>query len=157
MYHWRHLLIQLRIKKAVTSFCESSESESGTIASSCPYPQKFSPLNIFLQLCRYSSAPFEENILILQDNGRYAITNLGGITLARELSSFPRIERKAIRIIQYEGSGRIRMLNEVTLDKGYAVCMEEALTYFYAMTPTSEDINGAYRETEYAYPPTAIR
>lgn len=51
----------------------------------------------------------------------------------------------------------MRMLKEVTLDKGYAVCMEEALTYIYAMTPTSEDINGAYRETEYAYHPTAIR
>ncbi len=99
----------------------------------------------------------EEHILSLQDNGKYAITNLGGITLARELSYFPRLERKSIRIIQYEGSGRVRMLKEVTLDKGYAVCMEEALTYIYAMTPTSEDIKGAYRETEYAYPPTAIR
>ena len=84
----------------------------------------------------------EEDILSLQDNGKYAITNLGGITLARELSPFPRLERKAIRIIQYEGSGRVRMLKEVTLDKGYAVCMEEALTYIYAMTPTSEDIKG---------------
>ena len=99
----------------------------------------------------------EENILVQQDNGKYAITNLGGITLARELSSFPRLDRKAIRIVQYEGSSRVRMLKELTLDKGYAVCMEEALTYIYAMTPTSEDINGAYRETEYAYPPTAIR
>lgn len=99
----------------------------------------------------------EEDILSLQDNGKYAITNLGGISLARELSSFHRLERKAIRIIQYEGSGRVQMLKEVTLDKGYAVCMDEALTYIYAMTPTSEDIKGAYRETEYAYPPTAIR
>ena len=99
----------------------------------------------------------EENILAHQDDGKYAITNLGGITLAKELSSFPRLDRKAIRIVQYEGSSRVRMLKEVTLDRGYAVCMEEALTYIYAMTPTSEDIKGAYRETEYAYPPTAIR
>lgn len=49
------------------------------------------------------------------------------------------------------------MLKEVTLDKGYTVCIEETLTYIYAMTPTSEGIKGAYRETEYAYPPTAIR
>ena len=99
----------------------------------------------------------EENILARLDNGKYAITNLGGITLARNLSSFSRLDRKAIRIVQYDGSSRVRMLKEVTLDKGYAVCMEEALTYIYAMTPTSEDIKGAYRETEYAYPPTAIR
>ena len=99
----------------------------------------------------------EENILTHQDNGKYTITNLGGITLARDLSSFPRLERKAIRIVKYEGSSRVRMLKEVILDKGYAICMEEALTYIYAMTPTSEDIKGVYRETEFAYPPTAIR
>ena len=99
----------------------------------------------------------KENILTHQDNGKYTITNLGGITLARDLSSFPRLERKAIRIVKYEGSSRVRMLKEVILDKGYAICMEEALTYIYAMTPTSEDIKGVYRETEFAYPPTAIR
>lgn len=77
----------------------------------------------------------EENILARLDNGKYAITNLGGITLARNLSSFSRLDRKAIRIVQYDGSSRVRMLKEVTLDKGYAVCMEEALTYIYAMTP----------------------
>ena len=99
----------------------------------------------------------EENILIRQDSGKYAITNLGGIALARQLSSFPRLERKAIRIVQYEGTSRVKMLKEVSIDKGYAVCMEEALTYIYAMTPTREEIKGAYRETEYAYPPTAVR
>lgn len=99
----------------------------------------------------------EEGILVLQDNGKYAISNLGGITLARQLSFFPRLERKAIRIVQYDGSGRVKMLKEVSIDKGYAVCMEEALTYIYTMTPTREEIKGVYRETEYTYPPTAVR
>lgn len=99
----------------------------------------------------------EEGILIQQDNGKYAITNLGGITLARQLSAFPRLERKAIRIVQYEGESRVSMLKELSIDKGYAVCMEEALTYIYTLTPAREEINGAYRETKYAYPPAAVR
>lgn len=45
----------------------------------------------------------------------------------------------------------------MTIDKGYAVCMQEALNYIYTMTPNKEEINGAFRETKYAYPPTAIR
>lgn len=99
----------------------------------------------------------EEGILAIQDNGKYAITNLGGITLARQLSSFPRLERKALRLVQYENQNRMTMLKEIVIEKGYAVCMEEALTYIYTMTPTKEEIKGPYRETKFAYPPTAVR
>ena len=49
------------------------------------------------------------------------------------------------------------MLNQITINKGYAVCMQEALNYIYAMTPNREEINGAFRETKYAYPPAAVR
>ena len=49
------------------------------------------------------------------------------------------------------------MLKEIVIEKGYAVCMEEALTYIYTMTPTKEEIKGPYRETKFAYPPTAVR
>lgn len=99
----------------------------------------------------------EDNILVPQDNGRYSITNLGAITLARRLSDFPNISRKAIRLVQYEGKNRINMLKQMTIDKGYAVGMTDALDFIYTMTPNREEINGAFRETKYAYPPTAIR
>lgn len=99
----------------------------------------------------------EDGVLALQDNGKYAITNLGAITLANELSAFPHLSRKALRIVQYEGRDRLNMLKQMTIDKGYAVCMQEALNYIYTMTPNREEINGAFRETKYAYPPTAIR
>ena len=36
------------------------------------------------------------------------------------------------------------MLKEIVIEKGYAVCMEEALTYIYTMTPTKEEINHNY-------------
>lgn len=44
----------------------------------------------------------EENILIQQDDGLYGITNLGAILFAKELSNFPSLSRKAVRIIQFK-------------------------------------------------------
>lgn len=43
----------------------------------------------------------EEGIIVKQDNGLYAITNLGAILFAKRLVDFPRISRKAIRVVQY--------------------------------------------------------
>lgn len=45
----------------------------------------------------------EEEMVIHQDNGLYAITNMGAILFAKSLSDFPKIARKAMRIIQYKG------------------------------------------------------
>ncbi len=42
----------------------------------------------------------EEGIIQKQDNGLYAITNLGAILFAKKLSDFPRLGRKAIRVVQ---------------------------------------------------------
>ena len=46
----------------------------------------------------------EEKILVKQDNGLYAITNLGAILFGKRLLDFDRISRKAIRVVQY-GTG----------------------------------------------------
>ena len=43
----------------------------------------------------------EEGIIVKQDNGLYAVTNLGAILLAKNINNFPRISRKAVRIVQY--------------------------------------------------------
>ncbi|MCD8302772.1 MAG: ATP-binding protein [Prevotellaceae bacterium] len=51
----------------------------------------------------YKHYLLEEGIVEQQDNGLFAITNLGAILFAKKLSDFPRLGRKAIRIVQYEG------------------------------------------------------
>ena len=48
----------------------------------------------------------EENILVRQDNGLFAITNLGAILFAKNLNDFSRLSRKAVRVIQYKGINR---------------------------------------------------
>lgn len=99
----------------------------------------------------------QEEILIKQDNGLYAITNLGAILFAKKLSAFPRLERKAVRVVQYQDKNRLNMLKEDVGNKGYAVGFDGLLKYIEALLPTQEVINGALRETVSAYPEIALR
>lgn len=88
----------------------------------------------------------EEGVIVKQDNGLYAITNLGAILLAKRLSDFSRISRKAIRVVQYQGNSRLNMLKEDVGGKGYVVGFEELIKYIEALLPTQELITGALRE-----------
>lgn len=99
----------------------------------------------------------EEEIIVKHDNDLYAITNLGAILFAKRLSSFPRIARKAIRVIQYKGNNRLDILKEDVGTKGYAAGFTGLIKYIEALIPTQEIISGAIREKKYAYPILAIR
>ncbi|MBR5507164.1 MAG: transcriptional regulator [Clostridia bacterium] len=99
----------------------------------------------------------EEQIISNLDNGLYAITNLGAILLAKKLSDFPRLSRKAVRVVQYADNSRINMLKEDVGDKGYAVGFEGLVKYIEALIPSNEVIEGALREKRTAFPLLAIR
>lgn len=99
----------------------------------------------------------EEKILIKQDNGLYAITNMGSILFAKKLSDFDKVSRKAIRVVQYEGNNRLLMLKENTENKGYAVGFEDLMKYVEALIPTKEEIVDSLRVKKAAYPLLAIR
>lgn len=66
----------------------------------------------------------EEGVIVKQDNGLYAITNLGAILLAKRLSDFPRISRKATRVVQYQGNNRLNMLKEDVGGKGMSLALK---------------------------------
>ena len=99
----------------------------------------------------------EEEIIVHQDNGLYAITNLGAILFAKRLADFSRISRKAIRVVQYEGTNRMNMLKEETISNGYVVGFEGLIKFIDALIPTQEIIVGARRERVSSYPILAIR
>lgn len=88
----------------------------------------------------------EEEIIVRQDNGLYAITNMGAILLAKRLADFPRISRKAVRVVQYSGNNRLNMLKEDVGGKGYVVGFEGLIKFIEALIPTQELITGALRE-----------
>ncbi len=99
----------------------------------------------------------EESIIVKQDNGKYAITNLGAILFAKKLSFFPRLERKAIRVVQYQDKSRLNMLKEYVENIGYSSGFNDILRYIEALLPTKEVITGAKRETITSYPLIALR
>lgn len=100
----------------------------------------------------------EDTIVSKQDNGLYGITNLGAILFSKKLSDFSRISRKALRIVQYEGKDRLKLLREGPgMDNGYAIIFEEAMRYIEAIIPSEEIIEDGIRKKRTAFPMLAVR
>ena len=97
-----------------------------------------------------------EQLVVAQDSGRYAITNLGALLFARNLGTFPTVSRKALRVIRYEGTSPIAPSRSKTFKSGYAH-LDEMLDYIETLLPEREVIEGARRTTIRAFPHNALR
>jgi len=89
--------------------------------------------------------------------GGWNITNLGAILFAKDIDRFAGVKRKAMRVIQYSGRGRIDTLKEHVARKGYACGFEEFVTYIMALIPANEVIEKALRKTVPMFPEIAVR
>lgn len=100
----------------------------------------------------------EDEIVRRQDNGLYAITNLGALLFGKKLSTFNRVWRKALRVIQYSGDSRVDGVREEVFDRGYISGFEEFIRVVESILPSREELhNGATRTTITAYPDTVVR
>lgn len=99
----------------------------------------------------------QEGAALKQDNGLYAITNLGAMLFAKNLDDFGNISRKAVRVIQYKNNSRIEMLKEETFEMGYAAGFIRLIKYIEALIPSEETITSVLREKKSTYPIIAIR
>lgn len=98
-----------------------------------------------------------EEKLILKRGKSFSVTNLGAILFAKDLDKFPKISRKKLRVIFYEGNSRTGATREKEHKEGYAVLFEEIIKYILNQLPTNEVIKTALREDVYMYPTIAIR
>ncbi len=89
--------------------------------------------------------------------GGFDVTNLGAILFARDLGAFPRLRRKAVRVIEYRGRGRTEGLGEREYTQGYASAFGTMIDYINAKLPTREVIGEAFRRTLPEYPVLAVR
>ena len=89
--------------------------------------------------------------------GGFNITNLGAILFARNLSDFPHLKRKAVRVIQYHGKDRTETIREQESGKGYASGFEGLIGYIDGILPTNEVVEKALRRTAPMFPELAIR
>ena len=101
----------------------------------------------------------EEGLIDRQDNGLYAVTNMGAILFANHLTDFKRLERKAVRAVQYSGNNRMQITRETEESTGYVCCFEELMKIVSAYTPALEVIGkeDGLRRTVNEYPPIAVR
>ncbi|WEV72388.1 ATP-binding protein [Bifidobacterium sp. ESL0790] len=99
----------------------------------------------------------DENIIHKQDNGLWAITNLGAMLFAKRLRDFNRLKRKTVRIVNYQGDDRLSASKEEVYESGYGVNFEGLLTLISALVPSHEIIGTALREEQNDYPKEAVR
>jgi predicted HTH transcriptional regulator len=92
-----------------------------------------------------------------QDSPNWDITNLGALLFASDISNFPALSRKALRIIQYEGTRRVKTIREQVGVRGYASGFLGAARYLDELLPSKEVITGGIREDVRVYPPLAMR
>jgi predicted HTH transcriptional regulator len=99
----------------------------------------------------------EEQIIALQENGRYAITSLGALLFARNLNEFRNLSRKCVRVIRYKDTSKMTILNDFSVKAGYASGFEDLFQLITTMIPGEEVLQGGIRRRVTAYPLSTVR
>ncbi len=99
----------------------------------------------------------EDQLITKNEGGGWDITNLGAILFAKNLDAFKGLARKAVRVIVYEGNGRLKTIREQQGCKGYASGFEGLIDFINALLPRNEVIGKALRKEVPMYPEPAIR
>jgi ATP-dependent DNA helicase RecG len=102
-------------------------------------------------------ARFASEGLVIDKGDRYAITNLGALLFAKSLEAFDLLQRKAPRVIEYKGRGKLESRSDQIGKQGFAVGFEGLIDYINAKLPSNEVIERALRKTLQVYPEVAIR
>lgn len=98
-----------------------------------------------------------DSLITDEATGRFAVTNLGALLFAQDLRDFPYIERKAARVIKYQGVTKVVAEREVEGRRGYASGFTGLVGFVNDLLPRSERIDKALREEVHVYPATAVR
>lgn len=99
----------------------------------------------------------EDALIRKSDAGSWNITNLGTVLFAKKLTDFGPLGRKAVRVIVYEGGGRLKTLKEQVEPKGYAAGFEALIAFVNGLVPSNEVIGQALRKSVPMYPELAVR
>lgn len=95
--------------------------------------------------------------IIRKNKNNYDITNLGAILFANQLSEFDTLERKAIRVIIYQGKNKLKTKKEQLGKRGYASGFKGLINYINDQLPVNEEIGKAFRKEVKMFPELAIR
>jgi predicted HTH transcriptional regulator len=85
---------------------------------------------------------------VLQGENSLSITNLGAVLLANDITKFPHLKGKTVRVLRYTGTNNLVLDREHTFVCGYAAGFEEMVDYIMKNLPQQEIINGAIRKNK---------
>jgi ATP-dependent DNA helicase RecG len=99
----------------------------------------------------------DDRLITSNRAGGWDITNLGAMLFAKNLDAFKGLSRKAVRVIVYEGNGRLKTVREQDGKKGYAAGFAGLIDFVNALLPRNEVIGKAIRKDVPMFPEPAIR
>lgn len=99
----------------------------------------------------------DDHMVARAAGARWSVLNLGAVLFAGDLSRFDHLGRKALRVVEYDGDGRVRTKREYQGHMGYAAGFEGAIAFLKGMLPANEVIGDALRRSVPMYPEPAIR
>jgi ATP-dependent DNA helicase RecG len=119
----------------------------------------------FFDLMKLPLPPAREGILarmvseklVRTESGRYWITHLGAILLAKDMGQFDSLRRKTVRMIKYQEKNKLQTERDLIGQKGYAVGFEGLIATINSQLPMNEVIGQALREEVRMFPERAIR
>ena len=151
---WR-IFQRVRFEQGIAAERVSSED----VLLKIDHPAYFDLLNIPLPDGRAAilDALQQTDLIEPCEAGGWNITNLGATLFAKDISEFPQIRRKAMRVVQYKGTGRIETLKEQTGVRGYAVGFKGIIEYIMALIPSNEVIEQSLRTSFPMFPELAVR
>jgi predicted HTH transcriptional regulator len=138
----------------------AAERQSGTdVLALLDYPAYFGLLDIPLPENREQilARLADDHLIAPREQGCWDILNLGAILFAKDLGRFQHLQRKSVRVIEYEGEGRVRTKREYQGHMGYAAGFEGLIGFLKPLLPENEVIGEALRKTVPMYPELAIR
>jgi ATP-dependent DNA helicase RecG len=87
----------------------------------------------------------------------YAIRRLGGLLLAKRISDFPDLCRKAPRVVVYSGKSKLETKLDQTGTLGYAVGFQRLVNFVMSQMPQNEVVKNALRSEIKLVPEIVIR
>jgi len=95
--------------------------------------------------------------LIDEIGGNFAIRRIGALLLAKKLTDFDDLARKAPRVVAYSGTSKMETKLDQTGAKGYAVGFQGLIRFIMGQLPQNEVIENALRKEVKLVPEVAIR
>ncbi|MDA3834476.1 MAG: putative DNA binding domain-containing protein [Spirochaetales bacterium] len=99
----------------------------------------------------------ESERLIRSVDGKYSLSNIAAVLLAKNMKDFEGVKRKAPRVVVYNGVSKMQTESDVTGEKGYAVGFKGLVQYVMGKLPQNEIIEDAIRKAVKLVPEVVIR